>query len=417
MSAATLLGVDRRILALGVARMADALGNSFLIVVLPLYVSSGQVTGDTFGLSTALVSGIVLALFGVANSLGQPFAGRLSDRLGRRKAFVVGGLLAFAAANFSLSLAGTYTTLIGVRILQGLSAALTVTATVALVNEISVTGNRGRNMGTYNAFRLTGFGAGPLLSGVVIEGGPYAVAGLAVTGFEAAFYIATSAALVSALLVALLVEDPDETEPTHDRLALQVWGRDTVLDPIFALGVVTFFMSACIALLSTIEPQVNVRLDQGPVLFSFEFAALVGALAVVQPFVGRASDTYGRRTFIALGLAGLAPTTLVQGFVVEPWQMIGARTLQGVSAAFVFAPALALAGDLARKGQSGAQLAVLTMAFGLGIATGQILSGALVAYGFWVPFAAGAGLALLGVAVVQTQVPRPQPAAASSATA
>jgi hypothetical protein len=57
------------------------------------------------------------------------------------------------------------------------------------------------------------------------------------------------------------------------------------------------------------------------------------------------------------------------------------------------------------------------MAFGLGIATGQILSGALVAYGFWVPFAAGAGLALLGVAVVQTQVPRPQPAAASSATA
>ena len=43
--------MNRTVVVLGIARMADSLGNSFLIVVLPLYIASSQVTGNTFGLS------------------------------------------------------------------------------------------------------------------------------------------------------------------------------------------------------------------------------------------------------------------------------------------------------------------------------------------------------------------------------
>jgi MFS family permease len=70
----------------------------------------------------------------------------------------------------------------------------------------------------------------------------------------------------------------------------------------------------------------------------------------------------------------------------------------------VFAPALALAGDLAPEGQSGSTLSVLTMAFGFGVAVGPLLSGVLVAWGFVVPFAFGASLAAVGVVVVLTQI-------------
>jgi MFS family permease len=120
--------------------------------------------------------------------------------------------------------------------------------------------------------------------------------------------------------------------------------------------------------------------------------------------VGRLSDEYGRRPFLLAGFVILAPSVLLQGIVLDPWLMLGARFVQGVAVACVFAPALALAGDLAGKGQSGTQLSVLTMAFGLGVALGPLASGFLVSYGFAVPFAFGAALALVALVLVITQV-------------
>ncbi len=401
--------LDRRVAVLGLARMADAFGNSFLIVVLPLYIASGSITGETFGLTKALITGIVLALFGLVNSLTQPFAGRVSDRAGKRKLFVMLGLVLLGLSNYAFSLADSYLTVLIIRGMQGFAAALTITASIALVNELSITGSRGQNMGTYNSFRLLGFGVGPLAGGLVVEGGPYTlplVGGLQISGFEASFYVAALSALVSLVLVGLFVADPEETKPTTEKLALAIWARDSkhIFDPIFTLGLSTLAMAGSIALLSPIEPQVNERLGQGAVWFGIQFAAFIGALAITQPLVGSASDYYGRRRFIIAGLVFLIPTTLAQGMVVTSVQMSLARLLQGVSGAMIFAPALALAGDLARRGQSGAQLSVLTVAFGLGISFGQISSGFLVRYGFIAPFLFGAAIAAVGAMLVYTQV-------------
>jgi MFS family permease len=427
-SQTTLFGADRRVVVLGIARMADAMGNSFLIIVLPLYIASGAIRSEALGLSESLATGLVLALFGLVSSPMQPLAGRLSDRAGRRKAFVLGGLVILAAANAAFILVGSYLSLFALRAVQGGAAALTITAGIALVNELSAGLSRGQNMGIYNSFRLVGFGAGPLAAGLILEAGPYrlpetlaAVLGsAAMSGFQATFILAALLALVSAGLVALLVRDPAETTPTTRRLALRLRapkGSGRLLDAIFTLGLATFVMSSCISLLSAIEPAVNARLGQGPVLFAVQFATFIGALAAAQPFIGKVSDRVGRKTFIVWGLVALAPTTLAQGLVATPGQMIAARFCQGLAGAAIFAPALALAGDLAEESQSGAQLSVLTMAFGLGIASGQIISGFLVRYGFVVPFAFGAVLAGIAVALVQTQVIEASPADASSADA
>ncbi|MFP4228658.1 MAG: MFS transporter [Salinivenus sp.] len=401
----SLLGVDSRVLALALARMADAMGNSFLIIVLPLYVSSGTVSGATFGLSTSMIAGLVLALFGIASSVAQPLAGRLSDRLGKRKGFVLGGLLVFSLINLSFAWATQYWVLFGLRVLQGLAAAFTITASIALVNEVSENASRGRHMGVYNSFRLVGFGAGPLVASILVEAGPFALGGVTISGFQATFGVASGAALLSAGLVGLLVRDPEETSTAPRRIALRVWDRaGRGLDPILSLGLATLVMASCFAMLSAIEPEVNARLDQTPVLFAVEFVALIAVLAILQPFVGRASDEMGRKRFIVLGLAGLIPTTILQGLVTVPWEMIAVRGAQGVAGALVFAPALALAGDHTERGQSGAQLSVLTVSFGIGIAIGQLLAGYFVQYGFFVPFAVGGGLAGAALALVVTQV-------------
>ncbi|MHB9287115.1 MFS transporter [Halobacteriales archaeon Cl-PHB] len=406
------LGVDPQVLTLALARMTESVGNSFLIVVLPLFIGSEALAGTTLGLTEVAFTGVVLALFGLVNSPLQPFTGRLSDRTGRRKIFVLVGLVLIGAASFAYSLATSYWQLLVLRALQGVAGALIIPTTVALVNDLASKGNRGGNMGTYNTFRLVGFGVGPVAAGAVVAGGPYSVGlgslSLSFSGFDAAFYVATLTATASFVLVSLLIRDPEVEPATGTEAARDVRVFDAadqhVLDPVFTLGVVTFFMAVGIALFATLGDIVNTRLDQGPTMFGLQFAAFVLAQILLQAPIGRATDFYGRKPFIVLGTVLLVPTTAAQGFVLDPWLMFGARFFQGVAGAMVFAPALALAGDLAPAGRSGSTLSVLTMAFGFGVAAGPLLSGFLVAFGFAVPFVFGACLAAVGVLLVWTQV-------------
>lgn len=415
----SLRDVDSQVLVLAFARMGDSIGNSFLIVVLPLYIANGVVTGDALGLNDALLTGLVLSMFGLFNSIVQPFAGRASDRAGKRKVFVLFGLAVLAVTNAALSLVRGEVALLAVRVVQGLGAAFTIPATLALVNELSTTDTRGGSMGLFNTFRLLGYGIGPAAAGAVVSAGPYTLditsAGVQISGFDAAFYLAALAAFAAFLLVTFVVTEPERTPAdAGDDLAIAVLADDAdaaaddgdahVLDPVFTLGLATLFMATGIGLFTTIQPQINAHLNQGPLLYGIEFGVFVVGQVLLQAPVGSASDRYGRRPFIVWGLVLLVPATLGQGLVVTPWQMIGARVLQGVAAAMVFAPALALAGDLATEGHSGTTLAVLSMAFGLGSALGPLASGFLIRYGYVWPFAFGAVLAAVGTVLVYTQV-------------
>ncbi len=399
-----LFGTDRRILALAFARMADGVGNSFLIIVLPLYIASGIVEGRTFGLTESMIIGIVLSLVGFVSSFSQPVTGRVSDRTGKRKLYILLGLGGLTTANLLYLFAGSYVSLIAVRALQGVSIAFIIPTSVALVNELAGAGTRGGNMGVYNTFRLVGFGTGPVAAGALVAAGPYSLAGVTLNGFEATFYLAAAAAAVGFLLVTLLVHDPAELERAGEDLSIDVFDGEGGLDPIFTLGIASLFMATGIALFATLQPEVNSRLNQGSTWFGIQFAAFVIAQIFLQVPIGRASDRWGRRPFILAGLVLLAPSTLLQGIVLDSAVMFLVRFAQGVAGAMVFAPALALAGDLATKGDSGTKLSVLTMAFGLGIAFGPLAAGFLVELSFVVPFAVGAALALVGLVLVYTQV-------------
>jgi len=405
--------IDRRVAILGLARMVDSLGNSFLVVILPLYLSSGIVSGNFFGLSTSLIIGIILGMFGFLNSLGQPFAGRLTDRAGKRKIFVMIGLGVLAVSTFTYTLVDSYAAIIVIRAVQGLGVALTIPAVIALVNEYAGEATRrGGNMGTYNTFRLIGFGSGPVLSGFLLAAAPYSftVAGQTFTfsGFESAFYIAVLGTILSFILVWLFVADPEDIETTaaDDEHAIAVLDHDgdDLLDSVFALAVASLFVAIGIALLTPLETYVNDHLNQSPTLFGIEFAAFTVSQAVLQIPIGSASDRYGRKPFIFWGLVLLVPATLAQGLVTTPLGMILARLAQGIGGAMEFAPALALAGDLAKRGSSGTTLSVITMTFGLGVAIGPIAAGYLINFGYVVPFVFGAILAGLGAIVVYTQV-------------
>ncbi|WP_160133307.1 MFS transporter [Halococcus salsus] len=404
-----LFDTDRRVLTLAFARMADSIGNSFLIIVLPLYIGSGVVTGQTFGLGVALVTGIILSAFGFFSTALQPIAGYLSDRTGSRRIFIVIGLLILTVANFVYSLADSYALMLVIRGLQGIGVAITIPSTVALVNEVTTDDSRGGDMGIFNTFRFVGFAAGPILAGSVVNGGPYRVVGLAMTGFEAAFYIAALGSLIGAVLIMLFVEDPHPDEQDAEAgsdLGFAVFDHDhdTLIDPVFALGLALLTVAIGIALIEPLQTDINNHLDQGAQLFSIEFSAFIVAQVFLQTPIGTASDRYGRRPFILGGLIVLVPAMLAQGLVTTPIGMIATRLVQGAAAATAFAPGFALAGDIAQGGNSGTTFSVLTMAFTLGTAIGPLLAGYLISFGYVVPFAFGAVLSALGALLVYSQV-------------
>jgi MFS family permease len=412
-----MFGTDRRVVVLALARMADAVANSFLIIVLPLYIASGELALPGYEgvallgvpITLELLIGVALSLFGFLNSLAQPFTGRLSDRTGRRKVYILFGLLVLAATSVAYAVVESYEALLLVRGLQGLGGAFVIPTTIALVNDLARSdAERGGNFGVFNTFRLLGFGFGPIVAGLVVQAGPYALpSGGALSGFDAAFGVAVLGALVSFTLVTVLIEEPPMTPAeAGDDLSIAVLddSADRLLDPVFVLGIGTLFMAISIALFATLQEPINRRLGQGPTWFGVQFSAVVIANVALQVPIGRAADRIGRKPFLLWGLGLLVPAVLAQGLVTSSVAMLVARLVHGVSVAMVFAPALAVAGDLAESGESGTKLSVLTMAFGFGTAIGPLLSGALFGYGFVIPFAVGAALATIALVLVVTQV-------------
>lgn len=390
-------GVDHRVFVLGLARMMDSLGNSLLIIILPLYVE--RYAAGFMGLPNAFLIGTLLSMFGLLNAVGQPFAGRVTDVYGQRKPFIVLGLAALAATTFAYTLFTSYPSMLVIRALQGLGVALTIPATMALLSEITTIGKRGGAMGFFNTMRMVGFGAGPLIAG-----------GIEITyGFNAAFYVGAAGAVLSTILVQILIKEKRKTSEqrreARDRgfAHLRVF-RDGELDEFFVLGLTSFFMATGIALMATLQPEFAERLDQSSLGFGAAFSAFILSQILFQAPIGRWSDLYGRKPFILVGLILLAPTTLAQGYVDTTLQLIAVRFLQGIAGAMVFAPAFALAGDKAHRASVGGQMSLLTMGFGLGTAAGPFLSGILVAYGFQVPFIFGAAVALVSAALVWKEV-------------
>jgi len=105
-SAARLLRTEPEVLALSFARMADALGNSLLIILLPLYIA--EQPSPWLNLPTETQVGLVVSLYGFLFAFAQPFAGLATDRAGKRKPFILVGLFLMTGATLGFIAAHRY---------------------------------------------------------------------------------------------------------------------------------------------------------------------------------------------------------------------------------------------------------------------------------------------------------------------
>lgn len=97
------------------------------------------------------------------------FGGRISDLIGRKRAFII-GLIGFAGASALGGAAGTFGLLVGARALQGaFGALLAPTALAVLTTTFTVPKERARAFGIFGAIAGAGGAVGLLLGGVLTE--------------------------------------------------------------------------------------------------------------------------------------------------------------------------------------------------------------------------------------------------------
>ncbi len=388
------LGANRVVVALSMARLGDAIGNSILFVVIPIFVA--KLPAPLFPLPVTTRIGILIAVYGIMNAMLQPVMGALSDRLDRRKSFIQVGLLIMGGATLGFTLAGHFIDLLLLRVLQGIGVALTIPASMAIMAIATQKKSRGGSMGIYSTMRMVGFAIGPLAGGILYD--QY--------GFNAAFVIGSGFILFGILLVQVWVrESKTHTVPVDKKPAFKIIDVSLLHKGIVGTGFATFIMAADFSMISALENEFNARLDQTALGFGIAFSALIASRLIFQIPLGRWSDRIGRRPLIIAGLILMAPATLLLGYVVSTSQFTGLRIVQGLASAAIAAPAFALAADLSKKGGEGRQMSLITMGFGLGIAIGPLLTGILAVQSFVLPFIIMSILTLVGVFIVYQYVP------------
>jgi len=448
----TAIGINREVVVLSLARTADAFCNSLLIVLIPLYVIR-MPRGPLFAsLPELTLVGIVISLSGLTYALTQPLAAGLADASGRRKPFIIAGLGLLALVTLGFIPARSYSALIVLRMLQGLSIAFTIPTALALINDYADRRSLGGSMGVFTTARMIGFALGPLVGGLVME----------TVGFSAAFVVGALGAVVSMILVWLYVPEvtareeaailPSPVEESRDESAerrgsgatraltlspvtdTEAWLEEEkepaaaaptdaippgrlrwIMRQLYIIGAAVFVMALSVGLISALEPELNRRLAQNAIGFGIAFSMLTVARLIFQIPLGHLSDRIGRKGLIVGGMLLMAPLTLLQGFAPTTFLLSIDRFLLGAASAMIVGPVYAMAADRAVPGRTVRQMSILTIAFGLGVAAGPLMAGIVAGMSsFEMPFVAGGILnAVAGLIVlffVRESLPARQPA-------
>ncbi len=117
------------------------------------------------------------------------------------------------------------------------------------------------------------------------------------------------------------------------------------------------------------------------------FAGFSISRFILTPFIGRASDRFGRKVFLACGLAAVSGFSLLYLWSSTAGQLILVRSLHGMSAGMVIPVAQAYIGDISPQGKESSFMATFTVALFTAFGIGPLIGGPLAhRFGMTAPF-------------------------------
>jgi len=407
--------------------------------VVPLIASA------EFGLVSKSVVLSFLVSFGIVKALANLFAGRFSDRIGRKRILVAGWLFGLPVP-LLIIFAPDWNWIVFANVLLGINQGLCWSTTVIMKIDLVGPQRRGLAMGLnefagYVAVSLSALASGyiaaiyglrpfPFLPGIA-----FAVSGLLLSalfvretrgharhearihvpalGSQAADSVVPSPALNQAASQPPIATASGATQPSFAQILLLTSWKDRALFAASQAGMVNNLNDGMIwGLIPIFLAGLGLPLEQVAIV-----AALYpGVWGISQLVTGALSDRWGRKWLIAAGMwvqaAGIV--LFVIGGNLTAW--LTAAVLLGLGTAFVYPTLLAAVSDVAHPDWRASAVGVYRLWRDGGYAVGALLSGVLAdALGIPLTIAAIAALTFLSGVIVAAVMYETLPARRRSA--
>jgi MFS family permease len=362
--------LTRRFLAILLAQTSFSFAFSSFFL-LPKFVT--QALGEGPG-----AVGLVMASFGATSIIAIPLVGAWVDRVGRRPFMTAGALVMLAASLGFLLVDRAGPLLYALRMVQGVSFAMTFIAGSTLVTDQAPPDRLGQAIGIFGVSILAMHAVAPAVAEEVASraGWPW-VFGMAACG----------AALCALLTLAVREERHADATDGAGASLLEVARRGRSI----RIGIVVAFSGAAFgAMMTYSQPFV---IAQGRTQVKGFFVAYALAAIAVRVLLGGAADRLGRHRVSVASLAVYACSVLAMAWL-RPWLLEPLGLVFG-AAHGLFYPALnALAVEAAAPDERGKVMALFNGGFNLGnssavLALGFVAERAGYPAVFWI---AGAGV-------------------------
>jgi EmrB/QacA subfamily drug resistance transporter len=355
------------ILSIALGTMLAPLNSTMIAVALPRIIQDFHVRVSTAGW---LVTTYLIAMASL-----QPVAGKLGDRLGRRR-LILGGLIYFGIASLGATFATSLPLLFFFRVQQAVAGAIALPNGTALVRDIVPLDRRARSFGMIGSATAFAAALGPPIGGVLVQTlgwrsiffvnvplvlaavlfGWRAIPATRVERARRAFDV-VGACLLSGVLIGLTVlltlsrRADSALLPALGGLALiglaavfvryEARHSDPVLQPRFfrvrsfaaANGAIALSNLAMYSTLLTVPILLSRRGGWSSAKVGAVLVMLSGAMVVCSPLGGRLADRVGRRWPTVIGLAlltlGVLPLALAGGGIAIPL-LLGGLGIAGV---------------------------------------------------------------------------------------
>lgn len=172
------------------------------------------------------------------------------------------------------------------------------------------------------------------------------------------------------------------------------------------LALATFTGMLGMTIIIPLIPLYMERLTLTPIWVGIIFAVFSGTRMLLAPIIGRLSDRWGRKYFLAIGLLLSVIASLGYIWASTDWQLVLVRIFHGAASGMVYPIAMSYLGDIIPKGSEGKWMgyfnAVVFTSFGLGPLFGGLLA---ERFGILITFSAVSGLCLVSLVLVLAALP------------